>query len=324
MKRKEFYFDEQTLSFKEVNRKSLRFRLGIFYRCLLVLFLSATVFFAIIYNVHTPKERFYIQKLKKLERKTDSIYRSANTITKKLISIQEIDENLYREVLEQDQIPMSIRNAGVGGHDKYKEYEGFDYLKRIVDAHKEIDGLSKRLYIQSKSYDELLKSSRERIKKIQSIPSIMPLSGVERYHFVSGFGYRIHPILKRKIFHKGIDYGVKTGTAIYATGNGTVARADYESGYGNRVVVDHGFGYKTQYAHMSKILVEVGDTVYRGQRIGLVGNTGRSSGPHLHYEVIKDNRVCNPMQFYNRDELPPRLYLEMLKGQKEYFKAERF
>jgi len=324
MKRTEYFFDEETLSFKKVNKKSKKYRLKVLYKTFIVLSLSIAVFFGIILHVNTPKERYYLKKLSRLEKETDSLYESTNAIKEKLFSIQEIDENIYREVLEQDKIPLSIRNAGMGGIDKYKEFEGVPYLKSIVKANKEIDDLTKKLYIQSKSYDELLESSKERIKRIQSIPSIMPLSGVERYHFVSGFGYRVHPILKKRIFHKGIDYGAKIGTPVYATGNGKIVRADYESGYGNRVIINHGYGYKTQYGHMSKILVEVGDSVHRGQKIGLVGNTGRSTGPHLHYEVIFNYKVFNPSKFYLKEDLPPELYMEMVKGQEEYFQAERF
>jgi len=323
MSKQEYIFNEETLSYEKLNKKSREYKLKIFYKSAIFLILSIVFFIGYTHIVDSPKEKIYNSRLAKLDRETDSLKNITTSLKQNLRNIQERDEDLYRTVLELENIPWSIRNAGIGGSDAYNELMPQTHLHSLLHIHRDLDQLRKKVYIQSRSFDELIAESKERVKKIQSVPAIVPLSGEQRYRFGSGFGYRNHPILKRRLFHKGIDIAAKTGTPIYATGNGKVVRQDYESGYGNRVIINHGYGYKTQYAHMSKIYVRVGDTIHRGMQIGLVGNTGRSTGPHLHYEVMYYNKAINPNEYYFAEELSAEEYKGMINGQKQFFEANK-
>lgn len=322
--RKEIYtFNEETLTFEKLNKRSKEYRWKLLFRSVAFITLSLLFFKGYTILIDSPKEKIYNSRLAKLDRETDSLQHITAVLKENLWDIQERDNSLYRTVLELENIPMSIRNAGMGGTDAYKELMPQTHLHDLINVHRELDQLRKKVYIQSRSFDELIGESKERIRKIQAIPATVPLSGEQNYKFGSGFGYRNHPILKRHLFHKGIDIAAKTGTPIYATGNGKVVRQDYESGYGNRVIINHGYGYKTQYAHMSKVFVKVGDTIHRGMPIGLVGNTGRSTGPHVHYEVMYYNKAIDPTKFYSPEDLNPEEYKSMLEGQKKFFEANK-
>ncbi|RLD71246.1 MAG: M23 family peptidase, partial [Bacteroidetes bacterium] len=219
---------------------------------------------------------------------------------KELLMIQEQEESSYRRILEADPLPESIKNAGFGGVNAYKNYEGMLNSDLLISTAKRIDILSKKLTVQSKSFDELILLAKEREKRLAVIPSIFPLYESELQKVGSGFGMRKHPILRRVKMHKGIDLVAKRGAKIMSSGKGVVKSARYNMGYGKCVKIDHGYGYVSVYAHMSKIKVKKGQTVSHGDLIGLVGNTGRSTGPHLHYEVWINGKAVNPESFYIR------------------------
>jgi murein DD-endopeptidase MepM/ murein hydrolase activator NlpD len=182
---------------------------------------------------------------------------------------------------------------------RYKELEGFDNSELVINTSKRVDIISKELAIQSKSLDEILKLAKEKNKLLAAIPAIQPVKNEQLKRIASGFGYRNDPFTKVRKMHEGMDFTAKTGTPIFATGDGIVARADNTaSGYGNHIVLRHGFGYETLYGHLSKYKCRVGQRVKRGDVIGYVGSTGRSEAPHLHYEVHKDGKVVNPLNFY--------------------------
>ncbi len=217
-----------------------------------------------------------------------------------LDGIEKRDDDVYRSIFGLDEIPEDVKRAGFGGVNRYAyldELGGSSLLKQMV---KRMDVLTKRSYIQSKALDEVALVSEHADKLtscMPSVPPIVPLSG--SYRISSPFGYRVHPIRKVRIFHEGVDFATgKVGPEIFCTGDGVVEKVKYNFfGYGNEVVINHGFGYKTRYAHMQKIMVNRGETVKRGQMIGTVGNTGASTGPHLHYEVLYRNRQVDPMSF---------------------------
>ncbi len=234
-------------------------------------------------------------------------------VDKVLADIEDRDNNIYRVIFEAEPISKDIRNAGFGGVDRYKKLEGYNNTELITETTKRLDKLTKRLYIQSKSFDDVVKMAKNKQQLINSIPAIMPINNKFLRHAPSGFGWRTHPIYKSSEFHPGMDFASPEGTPIYATGDGTVERADNTAqGYGNHVVINHGYGYQTLYGHMSKIATTPGKVVKRGELIGYVGSTGLSTAPHIHYEVVKNGEKVNPINFYYND-LSPEEYQIMLE-----------
>lgn len=219
-----------------------------------------------------------------------------------LENVQERDNNLYRVYFEASPIPQSQRTAGFGGVNRYKDLEGYQNSKIIVDASKRLDVLSKQLVVQSKSLDEIEYLASNKVDLLAAIPSIQPIRNKDLKRVASGYGYRKDPFTKKPRMHWGMDFTAPRGTPIYATGDGIVKRADNRAaGFGKHIRIDHGFGYVSLYAHMSKYKVKRGQKVKRGEIIGYVGNTGRSAGPHLHYEIFKDGKKINPLNFYYGD-----------------------
>ena len=226
--------------------------------------------------------------------------------------IQQRDDNLYRVVLQADPIADAVRKTGYGGTNRYEEWMDMANADLVVNTTQKMDMLDRQLYIQSQSFDEVVSLCKEHDEMIKCIPAIQPVSNKDLKRTASGYGLRIDPIYKTTKFHEGMDFSASIGTPIYATGNGTVVKAGWQSGYGRIVKINHGYGYETWYAHMNKINVRVGQKVVRGEVIGEVGNTGKSTGPHLHYEVHVKGRVVNPVNYYFMD-LSPDDYDQMIQ-----------
>jgi len=219
-----------------------------------------------------------------------------------LDELEQRDNNLYRVVFESDPIPSTVRRAGFGGVNKYSQLESFDNSELVIKTAEKLDILTKQAYIQAKSYDEVLEMAENKEKLVSSMPAIMPISNKSLKSTASGWGYRFHPIYKIRQFHYGMDFTAPIGTSVYSTGDGIVK--DVQSiggGYGRWILIDHGFGYQTMYAHLNGFKVKIGDHVKRGQVIGSVGNSGTSTGPHLHYEVHKNGEPVNPQYYYFKD-----------------------
>ncbi len=217
--------------------------------------------------------------------------------------LQYRDDNIYRTVFEAEPIADNIRKAGIGGVNRYKNLEKFRGGSEVViETSKKLDRLAKQLYIQSKSFDEVIELAKQKEELLASIPAVQPVANTDLKRMSSGFGMRIHPVYKTIKMHTGNDFTASVGTEIYATGKGRVSYIELSnSGYGYHVILNHGFGYQTLYAHMSEIKVRVGQEVKRGELLGLVGNTGLSSAPHLHYEVLYEGTQINPINFFQRD-----------------------
>lgn len=213
------------------------------------------------------------------------------------------DDNIYRVILDTEAIPSTIREGGVGGHNKYERLinQELERSDLIIGAYKNVDQLKKKLYIQSKSYDQISDLLAEKEKMWSSRPAIQPISNKELTRLHTTFGKRFHPILKRWNPHEGLDFTAPTGTPVYATGDGLVVRANNSDSYGNVLYINHGYGYQTRYAHLNQYIVSSGENVKRGQIIGYVGSTGRSQAPHLHYEVLYNFNPINPINFFQRD-----------------------
>lgn len=227
--------------------------------------------------------------------------------------LQEKDDNVYRSIFGADQYPEHVRKGGIGGIDRFRNLRGYSNSERVIDTYKRISRLQRALVAQSKSYEELFALANSKEEMLQSIPAIQPVSNADLKRIASGFGFRVHPIYKIAKQHAGLDFSAEVGTEIYATGDGKISAVNSKlSGYGRHVIIDHGYGFETLYAHMSKVAVREGEKVKRGQVIGYVGNSGLSTGPHLHYEVIKNGEKVDPV-FYFYNDITPEQYEDMLQ-----------
>ena len=218
--------------------------------------------------------------------------------------IQQRDDNLYRVVLQADPVSDAIRKAGYGGTNRYEQLMDMANAELVMNTTQKMDMLNRQLYIQSKSFDEVVDLCKGHDEMLKCIPAIMPVSNKDLKKTASGYGTRIDPIYNTPKFHAGMDFSANVGTPVYVTGNGRVVETGWQQGFGNTVVIDHGYDYKTRYAHLSKILVRKGQEVIRGEEIAEVGNTGKSTGPHLHYEVLYKGKAQNPINYYFFDLSP--------------------
>ncbi len=274
---------------------------------------SILIAFGILQFYESPRMRSLHKENERLLTQYELMYKDLGTIEKVLDEIEQRDNNLYRVIFESDPIPSTIRKAGFGGVNRYSKLESFDNSELVIKTAEKLDILSKQAYIQAKSYDEVMKMAMNKEELVACMPAIMPISNKSLKSTASGWGYRFHPIYKIKQFHYGMDFTANIGTPIYATGDGVVK--DVQSiggGFGRFVIIDHGFGYETLYGHMSAFNVKKGDKVKRGSVIGLVGNSGTSTGPHVHYEVHKNGEPVNPQYYYFKD-LNAQEYEKMVK-----------
>lgn len=299
MAKVKYYYDPRTLSYRKIE-KGPAYRLK---RTLLYLASSALlgmVFYLAADNIiDSPKEKRLLRELENMELQYSIINQRMDQLSAVMDELENRDDNIYRVIFEAEPIPESVRQAGFGGANRYGKLKGFSHSKLLVKTSRQLDKLSKRMYVQSRSYQELVEMAKNKQKLLTSMPSIQPVANEDLRRMASGYGWRIDPFTKARKFHYGMDFSAPIGTPVYATGDGKVVRADNRSsGFGHHVRVNHGYGYRTVYAHLSDYNVRVGQEVKRGEVIGFVGNTGRSSGPHLHYEVRQDRERLNPMNFY--------------------------
>ena len=296
-----YHFDSETLSYVPVeSSRTLKISR------LLIFFISSFLFGGIILFVllntslvNTPQELLLQREVQNYKLQFELINRRVIQMENVLKNIEDRDNNIYRVYFEASPIPEEQRKAGFGGVNRYKDLEGYDNSNLIINTTKKIDILTKQLVIQSKSLDEILTLAEEKENLLASIPSIQPIRNEDLKRMASGYGWRIDPFTKKRRRHFGMDFSAVRGTPVYATGNGIIKRADNRAaGFGKHIRVDHGFGYVSIYAHLDKYNVKRGQKVKRGEIIGFVGNTGRSVAPHLHYEIVKDGKKINPINFY--------------------------
>ena len=301
MKRVKFYYDAEKLAFKQIVTKNST-KIGY-----VMLFLLASALFGflgvfILSNTNffeTPKSKLQARELEIMKLNYNLLNGKIALMDEALAAIEERDNSIYRVYFNSDPISNEVRRAGLGGKNRYKDLEDFNTSDLIIGSTKKVDEIMKALAIQSVSLDEITKLAKQKALLLKSIPAIQPVKNEELKQMASGFGYRSDPFTKIRKFHKGMDFSAKSGTPIYATGDGLVKKADAKvSGFGNHIEINHGYGYMTLYAHLSKYKVRAGQKVKRGDIIGYVGSTGRSEAPHLHYEVHKNGEVVNPLNFY--------------------------
>ncbi len=301
MSKVKYYFDSDTLSYRPITITNKN-RVSSFVLFLLSSFLFGLFTLLVLLNsdwLNTPSEIAQKRAIQNYELQFDILNKKLSQVEAVVTNMQERDNNLYRVYFEASPIPEAQRLAGFGGVNRYKDLEGYENSDLIINTSKRIDILTKQAVVQSRSLDEIEQLAQNKAALINAIPSIQPIKNENLTRMASGYGYRKDPFTKKRRFHWGMDFTAKKGVPIYATGNGIIKRADNRSsGYGKHIRLDHGFGYVSLYAHLSKYNVRRGQTVKRGDIIGYVGNTGRSVGPHLHYEIFKDNKRINPLNFY--------------------------
>jgi murein DD-endopeptidase MepM/ murein hydrolase activator NlpD len=301
MAKVKYYYDSENLAYRKIitkKRKKFGFALLFIVASALFGFLGFVVLLNTPY-FETPKNRLQAREIENLKLNYAILNKKVDELENGLSAVEDRDNNVYRVYFNTEPIPDEERKSGYADENRYKQLEGFDNSQLVLNTTKRVDILNKELAIQSKSLDYILKLAKEKNKLLAAIPAIQPVRNENLKRMASGFGYRSDPFTKARKMHEGMDFTANTGTPIYATGDGVIAQADASaSGFGNHVVIRHGFGYETLYAHLSKYKCRAGQHVKRGDVIGYVGSTGRSEGPHCHYEVHQNGKVVNPLNFY--------------------------
>ncbi len=306
MSKVKYKFNKKSLTFDRV-QTTFRKRLLYFFTHLSTGVVFAVAAFILVYNfLDSPKEKAQKREIEQMKLQYAILNDQLDRVTKIIKDLEDRDDNIYRVIFEAEPIPNSIREAGIGGVDKYEKLVGYSNSDLIIETEKKMDKIMGQLYIQSKSYDEVFDLAKNKERMLASIPAIQPVDNKDLVRIGSYFGVRVDPFYKVRKFHEGMDFSATIGTAVYATGNGSIVSAgrDVEGGYGNEIIIDHGYNYQTVYAHLSKVFVRPGQKILRGQIIGYVGNTGKSTSPHLHYEVRKNGVAVNPIYFFFNDITP--------------------
>lgn len=321
MRKDKYFYNTQTLRYERIQKSWQTQLLRIFgFLCAALVFAFVIVVFSFKY-IESPTEKRQKRELNEIALVVERMGKQNDRNELILSELQDRDDNIYRVIFEAEPLPSSVRRVGVGGNDKYKDLANLSNADLMVGTQKQLDEIQRKIYVQSKSYDNIVELLENREEYNSSRPAIQPISNKELGRVASGFGMRIHPIYKTRKMHWGMDFTAPTGTDVYATGKGKIERIQkLKKGYGYNVKIDHGFGMKTLYAHLSEINVKKGQVVNRGDVIGLVGSTGTSTAPHLHYEVIKTEMVkgqlvekrVNPVYYYYND-LSPKEYERMIE-----------
>ena len=317
-RKKRYQFNAQTLAY-EVHRTSLRKR---FSKGLLLFSLSLAAFagYYFLYTQYlgfeTPKTAYLKQRYAAANSKFELLERKFEQSNQALAELQMRDNNIYRPIFGMEELSQDVRNAGFGGVNRYAHLQAASSSQSLMDAVKRMDVIYKKAFVQSRSYDEVSLLAKRADEMAQCVPAIPPVA-LENVRLSSLFGYRTDPVYGSRRMHQGVDLSGNRGEPIYSAGNGTVVEVRRNFfGYGREIVVDHGFGYKTRYAHLQEMFVKVGDEVKRGEQIATMGNTGKSVGVHLHYEVIYRERRVNPLNYYNQ-EVKGEEYMAMVNRRDE-------
>ncbi len=312
-KKYKYRYNPITLNYEKINLTFKDYLLkGMIY--LLVSTFFAGITMTIAYNFFdSPKEIALKREIRQLSTQYELLNQELVQMEEVLADVRHRDDNIYRVIFEADPISDNVRKAGIGGVNRYKKLDGFQFSDLVKDTKIRLDNIAKQLVVQSKSFDAVVKLAKNKEVLLASIPAIQPIANKDLKTMTSGFGYRIHPIYKTSKMHTGMDFAAPSGTPIYATGEGRIKTVESSRrGYGNNIIIDHGFGYTTLYAHLTKFNCRPGQQVKRGDIIGYVGSTGQSTAPHLHYEVLKDGKHVDPVNYYFND-LTPLEYEKMIE-----------
>jgi murein DD-endopeptidase MepM/ murein hydrolase activator NlpD len=302
-----YYYDTETCKYERVRTRTS----DVILNALGILFL--TLAFAVGIHIlftkyfESPKELFLKNEIREMEYYYANLKKQVDEMEKALEALEHRDDNIYRAVLGAEPIDKSIRNAGIGGVERYSEIldKPIQHKDIILELQKRVDLLRRKIYIESKSQDEIVELTENKEKLLAATPAIQPIANKQLIALASGFGMRIHPVYKVKKMHTGIDFTAPIGTPVYATADGVIEEISIQfSGYGKMITINHGFGYQTRYAHLHDFAVRKGQKVKRGDLIGYVGNTGLSTAPHLHYEILLHGVLINPVHYFYNDLTP--------------------
>lgn len=313
MLRKRYQLDREKLLFRRIRltfkEKLARFSIGL----ILSIFLAAAYGMGFKALFGSPKEKILSEELGELKYKYKLLQKDFDRIDGNLIELAAVENNVYRPVLDLDTLAESFRLSGLGGSRRHTELDGYENSELMINASRRLNFLERKAYVQSKSFEEIIPNAEDWKNKLEHIPYIQPVK--VNIPLGEGIKYRDdHPVLHVSRWHYGQDFKAPDGTRVYATGSGIVAKAAWTPyGFGNRIEIDHGYGFKTIYGHLSEFFVEPGQKIQRGDLIALSGSTGVSSGPHLHYEIHYNGKVQNPLYFFS-DDLSLGEYNEMIKS----------
>lgn len=313
MAKAKYKFNPDSLSFDKIRLGVKALILRFFAYFIGSILLAGVYGLVFMYLVDSPEEKALKNEIAHMQLQYELVNRELDNLDKVLDYLQQTDDNIYRTIFEAEPIPASLRTGGIGGVNRYADLEGFSNSDLIIETAKRLDKIRKKAVVQSRSFDDLIVLAKEKENMLRCIPAIQPISNRDLTRTASGWGLRIHPIYKIIRFHNGIDFTAPTGTEIYATGDGKVVEVkSMRRDYGNHIILDHGYGYTTIYAHLDGFNVKRGQVVKRGDIIGYVGSTGLSTAPHLHYEVLLNNRNVDPANYFFND-LTPEEYERLIE-----------
>lgn len=312
MAKQKFHYNPKTLNYERIDNSFKHWFRKFILHFLTSVSLGIALFFVFSFLFNSPREKELINENKSLKAQYGILNKRMDVVQDVLTDIQQRDNNLYRVLYQADPIDESVRTASYNSTSRYKDLANMSNSKLMIDMTSRLDVIAKQLYIQSNSFDEIVDLAKQNELRLQSIPAIQPILNKDLKRTASGFGMRLDPVYKILKFHEGMDFTAPIGTEIFATGNGTVIFTGWQQGYGNTIKIDHGFGYQTWYAHLNNIITKAGRKVTRGEVIGKVGNTGKSTGPHLHYEVRYRGKPVDPRNYYFMD-LSPAEYDKMIQ-----------
>ena len=312
MAKKKYKINPETLAMEQVEH-GFRYwvrQTGIYILAGIVIGILFLYFFLTFFP--SPREKQLLREKASLESQLEVLNNQVDQMQVVMTDLQQRDDNLYRVLFGAEPIPLSVRQGAQRKIDYYEQLAQMTNSELAADLALKVDLLEKEIYVQAKSYDEVAQMAKEQEIRMENIPAIQPVMNKDLKRVASGYGMRIDPVYHVRKFHQGMDFTAPTGTEVFATGNAKVDFAGWKQGYGNTVILDHGYGYKTLYAHLYKTLVRKGQKVRRSDIIALVGNTGKSTGPHLHYEVRLNNKPVDPRNYYFYD-LSPEEYDQMIQ-----------
>ena len=308
-----YVFNPKTLNFDRFVEPVMN-KVGRVVVFVLATFVTALAIVVLIFKFFgSPKEKMQAREIEYLRLQYKILDDRLEDMEQLLEELEERDNDVYRVIFEANPIPSAARKSGFNRADRYEDMIGYKNSDVVLHVAGRLDTIASQLYYQSVSYDKVFELARKKSEMLACIPAIIPIKEAEIKQISSYFGYRTDPIYKVTKYHSGMDFAASPGTDVYATGDGEVVKLESNYwGYGNIITIDHGYGYKTQYAHLNSFAVKKGQKVKRGQLVGTVGNTGKATGPHLHYEVLKNDVQVDPIHFFFND-LSPEQYEKILE-----------
>jgi murein DD-endopeptidase MepM/ murein hydrolase activator NlpD len=313
MKKIKYFYNTHTLRYEKLVTPLRVKLLRVFAFIATALVTSVIISYFAFQFVGSPAEKMLRSQNEQLKYQYQELDEQVRTIQQQMTELEKRDNDVYRSIFEAQPIPDSARQAAIAREQEIARVEGMPQTQLVVSIYNTIKNLDARIGAQKKSFQELAGLMNNKEKLLAATPAIQPVSNKDLNRIASGYGYRIDPIYKTIKMHAGLDFTAPQGTPIYATADGVVKVSGFsDGGYGNHVVINHGYGYETLYGHMARIKVRSGTRVKRGEIIGYVGNTGKSTGPHCHYEVHKNGQKLDPVYFFYND-LSPQQFDQLLK-----------